>query len=198
MVSGPVGRSPLRATRVRAVGVLSSGSGVWARGPDGFGGREGRMDPVPVQVSTRCLFQRFAAQTGCGSIQGCVCRDSSLHRNEREPAMFFSLRTVLGCGPAASGFDACRFAGRRVSPAFTSSDQANRRIRTGQLSALLRVHLRPIDVVVYHGPQARPCFVGGFPLRCLQRLSCPDIATLHCGWRHNRSTSGPSTPVLSY
>ena len=26
-------------------------------------------------------------------------------------------------------------------------------IRTGQLSALLRFHTRPIDVVVYHDPQ---------------------------------------------
>lgn len=37
-----------------------------------------------------------------------------------------------------------------------------------------------------------------FPLRCLQRLSSPYIATLHCGWRHNRSTRGTSIPVLSY
>jgi len=63
---------------------------------------------------------------------------------------------------------------------------------------LLRVHLRPIDVVVFHGSQGRPCFEVGFPLRCLQRLSLPHLATLHCGWRHNRSTSGASTPVLSY
>ncbi len=33
------------------------------------------------------------------------------------------------------------------------SDQAYRTISTGQLSALPRLHLRPIDVVVYHGPQ---------------------------------------------
>ena len=39
---------------------------------------------------------------------------------------------------------------------------------------------------------------GGFTLRCLQRLSLPDLATLPCGWYHNRYTSGPSTPVLSY
>ena len=38
----------------------------------------------------------------------------------------------------------------------------------------------------------------GFPLRCFQRLSLPNIATRHCGWRHNRHTSGPSIPVLSY
>ena len=41
-------------------------------------------------------------------------------------------------------------------------------------------------------------FQVGFPLRCLQRLSRPYIATLLCGWRHNRSTRDPSIPVLSY
>ena len=35
----------------------------------------------------------------------------------------------------------------------TGSDQAYRAISTGQLNALLRLHLRPIDVVVFHGPQ---------------------------------------------
>ena len=38
----------------------------------------------------------------------------------------------------------------------------------------------------------------GFPLRCLQRLSLPDLATRPCHWRDNRCTRGPSTPVLSY
>lgn len=37
-----------------------------------------------------------------------------------------------------------------------------------------------------------------FPLRCLQRLSCPFIATQHCRWHDNWSTSGTFTPVLSY
>ena len=31
------------------------------------------------------------------------------------------------------------------------SVQANRAISTGKLNALLRLHTRPIDVVVYHG-----------------------------------------------
>ena len=35
----------------------------------------------------------------------------------------------------------------------TGSNQAYRAISTGQLNALLRLHLRPIDVVVFHGPQ---------------------------------------------
>jgi len=63
---------------------------------------------------------------------------------------------------------------------------------------LPRFHTRPINVMVYHGSQGRPRFEGGFPLRCFQRLSRPDLATQLCGWRHNWSTRGPSTPVLSY
>ena len=40
-----------------------------------------------------------------------------------------------------------------ASLASTGSNQANRTISTGQLNALLRLHLRPIDEVVYLGPQ---------------------------------------------
>ena len=36
---------------------------------------------------------------------------------------------------------------------YTGKDQADRAISTGQLSALPRFYLRPIDVVVYHGSQ---------------------------------------------
>ena len=78
------------------------------------------------------------------------------------------------------------------------SDQVDRAISTGKLHALPHFHTRPINVVVFHGSSGRNRFEGGFPLRCLQRLSRPDIATLHCGWRHNRSTRDPSIPVLSY
>ena len=35
-------------------------------------------------------------------------------------------------------------------------------------------------------------------LRCLQRLSRPDLAAQLCHWRDNWCTIGPSTPVLSY
>ena len=77
-------------------------------------------------------------------------------------------------------------------------DQAERAISTGQLHALLRFHTRPIDVVVFHGSSGRTRFEVGFELRCLQLLSRPHIATLHCGWRHNRSTRGMFIPVLSY
>ena len=84
------------------------------------------------------------------------------------------------------------------SLASTGSNQANRAISTSQLKALPLLHLWPIDVVVFHGSQGRSCFEGGFPLRCLQRLSCPNIATQHYRWHDNWSTSGSFTPVLSY
>ena len=81
--------------------------------------------------------------------------------------------------------------------------QAARSISTGQLNGLLHVHFQPINVVVYHGPlggllPGRPYLGVGFPLRCFQRLSRPDIATRHCHGHDNRNTGGPSIPVLSY
>ena len=78
------------------------------------------------------------------------------------------------------------------------SNQANRAISTGKLNALPHLHTRPINVVVYHGSQGRTRFEVGFSLRCIQRLSRPYVATLHCGWRHNSSTRGMFIPVLSY
>ena len=78
------------------------------------------------------------------------------------------------------------------------NDQANRAISTGKLHTLLRFHTRPINVVVFHGSQGNTRFQVGFPLRCLQRLSIPYIATLLCPWQDNRSTRDMSIPVLSY
>ena len=96
-------------------------------------------------------------------------------------------------------FSAVRRADASFGPCpWTILSQADRAISTGKLHALPRFHTRPINVMVYHGSQGRPRFEGGFPLRCFQRLSRPDLATQLCGWRHNWSTRGPSTPVLSY
>ena len=47
-------------------------------------------------------------------------------------------------------------------------NQANRAISTGQLHALLRFHIQPINVVVYHGSIGRTSFEVSFPLRCFQ------------------------------
>ena len=73
-----------------------------------------------------------------------------------------------------------------------------RAISAARLNTSPCFHLRPIDVVVYHGPLRRPHLGESFALRCFQRLSQPDAATRRCGWRRNRCTVGPSDPVLSY
>ena len=74
---------------------------------------------------------------------------------------------------------------------------ANGVIRTGKLNGLLRLHIRPINVVVFHDSM-RSNLEGGFPLRCFQRLSRPYIATLLHRWHDDRSTRGTFIPVLSY
>jgi len=77
-------------------------------------------------------------------------------------------------------------------------DQANRAISTSKLNALPRLHTWPIDEVVFLGSQAKPGFEVSFPLRCVQRLSIPHLATRLCRWHDNRSTRGVFLPVLSY
>ena len=64
---------------------------------------------------------------------------------------------------------------------------AVRHISTGQLSAFMysRLHFRPIDLLFLKVPYSlegkRMVNLGvGFPLRCFQRLSLPDIATQRC------------------
>src|SRR3989338_3514292 len=42
-----------------------------------------------------------------------------------------------------------------------------------------------------------PHLRGGFPLRCFQRLSGPNIATLRCPWQDSRYTRGSFVLVLS-
>jgi len=80
---------------------------------------------------------------------------------------------------------------------------------TALLHTLLRLHTPPIQLVVsqrsYPTGNLAVTFVGegtgleaGFPLRCFQRLSLPDVATQLCRWHDNWHTSGLSTPVLSY
>jgi hypothetical protein len=58
--------------------------------------------------------------------------------------------------------------------------QASRLISTGKLNTLLRVHTRPINLVVFKESLGNKCcgisHLGvGFPLRCFQRLSFPNL-----------------------
>ena len=69
---------------------------------------------------------------------------------------------------------------------FPTKKHVRRRISTPRLNTLLYFHLGPINVVVSYGPQTIPNLEGGFPLRCFQRLSGPNIATRQCHWRDSR------------
>ncbi len=76
-------------------------------------------------------------------------------------------------------------------------------VRTGRLRRSPVVHSRPIDLVVSQEPSHRcwcrkPRLEEGFALRCLQRLSFPDLATRRCPERDSRHTRGRSSPILSY
>ena len=76
-----------------------------------------------------------------------------------------------------------------------------RPISSSQLHALQHFHPCPINLVVFKGSYSYDGIShleGGFTLRCLQRLSRPDLATRLCIWQCNRCTRGQSIPVLSY
>jgi hypothetical protein len=49
--------------------------------------------------------------------------------------------------------------------------QAERAISIGKLNTLLRLHIRPINVIVFDGPSGRSHLEAGFALICVQRLS---------------------------
>ena len=70
--------------------------------------------------------------------------------------------------------------------AVQGTDQAARAISTARLRKLLFLHLQPINLLVSKGPSGslrsgKIRLEGGFPLRCFQRFSGPDIATRRCG-----------------
>ena len=89
-----------------------------------------------------------------------------------------------------------------ILTALSASWSSPHPISNSQLHALLHFHPCPIYLVVFKGVyfimNGISHLEGGFTLRCLQRLSLPDLATRPWLWQANRSTSGPSIPVLSY
>ena len=143
------------------------------------------------------------------------------------PSALRGLTSGFGMGPGVSpslwppqlygniSHDGSRpYSGNRIvdaSPPGRPGDTCNvckcvsspRSVSTGQLSASRRLHFRPINPVVWLGTLptrggGRPYLEAGFPLRCFQRLSLPDVANQPCSWRNNWHTRGQSVPVLSY
>ena len=66
---------------------------------------------------------------------------------------------------------------------------SHRLISTSQLHVLPRLHIWPINPVIWLGasrPKAwKSHLEAGFPLRCFQRLSIPNVANQRCSWRNN-------------
>ena len=105
----------------------------------------------------------------------------------------YRVRNGNGCGPCALVASRMCWASRRrpynrrigwcaIRCEETGRDQTSRAISSARLKVSRPVHLRPINVVVSHGPSGglspRNVHLGkSFPLRCFQRLSRPDIAT---------------------
>ena len=78
-----------------------------------------------------------------------------------------------------------------------------RPISTSHLHRLLGFQFWPINPMVCGGPYPleggeKPHLGTGFPLRCFQRLSLPNVANQRCSWWNNWHTRGSSVPVLSY
>ena len=106
---------------------------------------------------------------------------------------------IINASPQASLF---RFIPAVSCPLPRLSWSSPHPISNSQLHVLPHFHLCPIYLVVFKGVYFTKNGIshleGGFTLRCLQRLSLPDLATRPWLWQANRSTSGPSIPVLSY
>ncbi len=85
----------------------------------------------------------------------------------------------------------------RLSSPFHLRNQRGklRLVSTSRLNALPRLHLKPINLVIFQ-EAILPNLEVGFPLICFQRLSLPNIATQRCPWQeqlaHQRFVlSGP-------
>ena len=143
-----------------------------------FGGDLLSRGLSPSTIGAAVLNVRVRDGTGCftcamttkprKSPRRCFCGakkrragGSVFAKRMRVPARLLCQPTVPLGATQLSMFKVCMFL---ICLSITGSNQAYRAISTGQLNALLRLHLRPIDVVVFHGPQ------GDLVLRGASRL----------------------------
>ena len=148
----------------------------------------------PVRVHQYSLTARFRASVALLN----VYRQLIEFSRPGGRFMWFYLKTMI-----IEHEGACSSSGEFLACPRKKSGQAARLISIGKLHVLPRFHTRPINLVVYKEPSGGLphgiSYLGvGFPLRCFQRLSLPNVATQRCRWRDNWYTSGSSIPVLSY
>ena len=113
--------------------------------------------------------------------------------NRRMDAMIFVVPCLVTVLPVVRG------SGRRGRRAVDCPSS----VSTGQLHPSRGFHVRPINHVFCMGTAGsedpwNPYLGAGFPLRCFQRLSLPNVANQPRHWRDDWHTRGSSTQVLSY
>ena len=140
-------------------------------------GTEGRLAPCKVKKSVEA--------------------ERKIHsRNEKRNTVAqpeLSSCTHHGVPAARTQYDATR-----LSYLGDCAPERVRAISTARLRTLPPVHLQPIDVVVFDGPDGDLILRGA---SCLDAFSTyPDRTRLpgSAAVRHNRYTGGPSNTVLSY
>ena len=135
------------------------------------------MQKKGASLSTGSLKVPAACYSPTGEPRSTLA-DEALHFRVRDGNGCCILSMATGKTKNVSGWNAKQTEASLHIEVITASLWA---ISIGQLSALLRVHFRPIKVVVFHLPSpltwGRSCLRGGLALRCFQRLSVPHIAT---------------------
>ena len=158
---------------------------------------------VATLVSSDANFRRSRPNKGTeGRLAPCKVKKSveaerKIHsRNEKRNTVAqpeLSFRTRHGVPAARTQYDATR-----LSYLGDCAPERVRAISTARLRTLPPVHLQPIDVVVFDGPDGDLILRGA---SCLDAFSTyPDRTRLpgSAAVRHNRYTGGPSNTVLSY
>ena len=178
-----------RAAPPRAgAAVPNMAGGCGDRGWCGCG--ELRVAGLPGLAATYSSAPIWRSTIGAGGFHGRV----------RDGIGCFAPRYGHQAGAARLGRVSGVWRGGRVWPLHAGGAVGKRvrAISTGRLAPIARLPPPAYRRGGLPRLSTRPGFEGGFPLRCVQRLSRPHLATRHCGGRHNRYTRGASLPVLSY
>ena len=159
---------------------------------------------LATTIASRGLNCRVRKENGCGPSDKSPGQKEQTYSLKTEERSYFTRKASFE-GHGTRKIQKTQFrrnlqakSCRALRDSHNSLREFCRGISTPRLSALLHVHLAPINVVISHGPITIPNLGVGFPLRCFQRLSDPDIATGRCRWYDSPQTRGRFISVLSY
>lgn len=149
------------------------------------------LSPRRSIIASRELNCRVRNETGCDPSDESPEHNMRLYNNRKCPEKDIK-KSTSGKRGIRRHFpnkkSACNTP-RGIKPRL-AQEETRQRISTPRLNASLRFHLVPINLIISEEFQTIPHLEVGFPLRCFQRLSIPNIATRPCSWRNNRYTRG--------